>query len=272
MTSVASNVWKRNQSIPPRIREPPPKNVTPQKSTTSYGIILFTIKTGRIYYLLSQRRDTIEYSDYIRGIYKNQDLERYFRLMTNEEKHRLVNYTFDQLWDDLWTDHSNLLYHFMKKKAKSQFIDSKDIRERCCKYRSPIISTSWGFPKGRKNKNSENEIDCAIREFREETNMKGTIEYNNILYITPPTETFMGTNNKMYRTKYFVCYTNDESIPSPSIVDGGIRKYSISDEISELRWCNYTETIRLLDSYRVELLKNVDREIRNYKFHLTHDN
>ena len=42
---------------------------------TSYGIILYTLEKGEIQYLICQRRDSIEYTDFIRGRYSLSSLK-----------------------------------------------------------------------------------------------------------------------------------------------------------------------------------------------------
>ena len=95
----------------------------PNKScATSYGIILFHIDLNdKLWYLIAQRRDTIEYTDFLRGRYSYLNLAAYFRLMTPTERGRLSKYTFNELWDDLWVNHNSNYYKEMRSKAHAKY-------------------------------------------------------------------------------------------------------------------------------------------------------
>jgi 8-oxo-dGTP pyrophosphatase MutT (NUDIX family) len=67
---------------------------------------------------------------------------------------------------------------------------------------SPYFEPEWGFPKGRR-KLHENDKDCALREFCEETGIPK--EYIHILdHMAPFEEIFFGTNNVLYRHSYYI--------------------------------------------------------------------
>lgn len=232
--------------------------------TTSYGIILLHIDANekQIRYLLSQRRDTIEYSDYLKGRYNSYNLQTYFGLMTEEERDRLVNYTFDELWDDLWIDHSNSYYKNYKGKSKTKYENNKtgmyDLLKKTFTLRK---EPSWGFPKGKKNF-QENEINCAFREFEEETCLK--INYTNLLNISPSIEIFKGSNNYMYKTVYYIAQTDIKFPINKLKLETGIREYTISDEVSNLRWCTLGEALVLLQPYRQKLLIETELKVRRH--------
>src|SRR6188508_2395973 len=89
---------------------------------TSYGIILFYIDIDEnIWYLICQRRDTIEYADFIRGRYTKTMLNAYISLMSQDERERILTYDFRDLWDDLWVNHDVGFYKDSFVKAKTKF-------------------------------------------------------------------------------------------------------------------------------------------------------
>lgn len=238
-------------------------NKEPHKDPiTSYGIILFYIDSSqKIWYLLSQRRDTIEYSDFLRGRYNPLDLDVYFKLMTPDERYRLANFTFEELWDDLWVNHDNKYYLNIKPKAKIKFDHQKSHIDKYLKMNPSIVSEPiWGFPKGKRNYR-ENEIECAVREFREETRL--SIDYINLISLPPSVEVFKGSNGKMYSTVYYVAQVT-ELIKYKKIPLHGIRKETISEEISNLRWCTSEQALPLLKPWRQKLLMDTELKIRTH--------
>jgi 8-oxo-dGTP pyrophosphatase MutT (NUDIX family) len=230
--------------------------------TTSYGVIVFYIDDKQqIWYLLCQRRDTIEYADFLRGRYTNSLLEIYFTLMTTEERDRLKNYDFDELWNDLWINHENQFFREVKSRAKLKYQTNLDLMK---KYLETTTSfkkePSWGIPKGKKNF-KETEIQCAFREFIEETKLQ--IEYNNLLNLAPSTEIFKGSNGKIYRTVYYIARV-DEKLPINKIKTNGIRKETVSDEVSNLKWCSLNEALLLLPTWTQKILIETEIKIRKY--------
>lgn len=228
---------------------------------TSYGIILYTLKNGEIQYLICQRRDSIEYTDFIRGRYSKSHLKTYISLMTPEERERILNHNFDELWYDLWVNHDTKLYKDIYPKARERFLQNIEtslalIKETESLRKEPI----WGFPKGKKN-NKEKEINCAIREFSEETKM--TIDYKNIMNIPPSIELFKGSNGKMYSTCYYISYLeHSKKKPFNRIELDGIRKETVSEEIRALKWVTLDQSKSYLPKWRIKLLEETEKRIR----------
>lgn len=229
---------------------------------TSYGILLFYVDDNdQLVYLLSQRRDTIEYAEFLRGRYTRHNLDTYFSRMTPDERTRLEKYTFDELWDDLWINHDNRFYRDMQPKAKSKFEQNHDLlQEMLENTTTTVLEPRWGFPKGKRNI-QESELECSFREFQEETRM--SIDYLNLLNLPPCTEVFKGSNGKMYSTIYYVAQV-DHEIPIRKMVTNGLRTETISEEISNLRWCTISEALKLLPAWRKRLLIEADEKIREY--------
>lgn len=242
----------------------PNKKLTIKKRSpiTSYGIMLFYIDADKkLWYLLAQRRDSIEYADYIRGRYTLGNLETYFSLMTHDERKRLANHSFDELWDDLWINHNNRYYRDMNARAKTKFLANKKLMEKYLETTtSTVTEPGWGFPKGKKNTN-ESQIQCSFREFEEETRL--SIDYLNLLNITPITEIFKGSNGKMYSTVYYVAQVNNK-LPIKKISTKGLRTETVSEEISNLRWCTIDMAKNLLPEHRYRALVEAAGKINDY--------
>ena len=203
------------------------------KIITSYGILLYykpepDCKKSEYRFLLAQRRDTVEYTDFIRGKYPVNCLEKYITLMSVTERERICKYSFDELWDDLWVNRDAKGYKDGKEKAREKFLKNRDtVLELIANTISTVTEPGWGFPKGRKTP-FETEIECAFREFREET--KISINHLNLESIPPIKETFKGSNGKMYSTVYYIASVNEE-LPIKKRICEGIRTETISDEI-----------------------------------------
>lgn len=227
---------------------------------TSYGILLFCIENNNILYLLAQRRDTIEYTDFLRGRYSQANLNTYFGLMTHDERDRISKYTFAELWDDLWVNHDSRFYRDACPKASLKFEAQKELVSELLKHTITTKSEpGWGFPKGKKN-HFETEVQCAMREFKEETRMQ--IDYLNLLNMAPSTEIFKGSNGKTYSTVYYIAQANNR-IPICKFETFGIRKETISEEISNLAWCTMKEAESLLPPWRYKLLVETEQKIRD---------
>ena len=112
----------------------------------------------------------------------------------------------------------------------------------------------WGFPKGRRN-NQENDFDCALREFTEETGYHS----NKLTYIQnvlPFEEIFLGSNYKSYKHKYFLMYMDYET----TLYMGDYQK----SEVSKIEWKSYEDCIACFRPYNLEkirILTNIHRGI-----------
>jgi predicted NUDIX family NTP pyrophosphohydrolase len=230
---------------------------------TSYGIILYTLEKGEIQYLICQRRDSIEYTDFIRGKYSLSSLKTYLSLMTHTERGRIAAYTFQELWDDLWVNHSIALYRETYTKAKQKFEQNyKLVLKLLSETDSVSIDPIWGFPKGKKN-SRESEIQCSVREFIEET--KIFLDYKHIMNIPPSVEIFKGSNGKMYSTYYYIAYIDHRhKKPFNKIKLNGIRKETVSEEMNALKWVTSKESEKYLPKWRVKLLLDTEKRIKLY--------
>lgn len=246
----------------PETIQPPIFSTQGEPPITSYGIILFTIHDGYIKYLICQRRDSIEYTDFIRGRYSRSSLRTYITLMTPEEREKIRKHTFDELWYDLWVNHQTRLYKEVYPKAKQRFEQNYDKVMELLKQTDTVTKEPiWGFPKGKKNQR-ETELQCAVREFIEES--KIPIDYKHILNMPPSTELFKGSNCKMYSTHYYIAYIDsNKRKPFNKIVLDGIRKETVSEEIRALKWVTLNESRDILPKWRVKLLEDTERRIRN---------
>jgi 8-oxo-dGTP pyrophosphatase MutT (NUDIX family) len=98
-----------------------------------------------------------------------------------------------------------------------------------------------------------------MREFEEETGILKT-HLQVIENVLPYEETFIGSNYKSYKHKYFVSYINyDETMP--------MDKFEIT-EVSKMEWNNYEQCLDKIRPYNLEkkrLITNVHNTLSNYK-------
>ena len=240
----------------------PRKLRVPKKPIMSYGIILFTMIHGSPYFLLAQRRDTIEYVDFIRGHYTQNLLPTFFERMSHAERHRLRNYSFSDLWEDLWVNKDHQIYRYAFEKARSKYERVKPELLRMLGDTKPIVEAPpWGFPKGKKVAR-ETPIQCAFREFQEETKMEISEIDHEILNAKPIADIYFGSNGKLYGTLYYVVYILGGISPIEKMATKGIRLTTISDEVGELKWATEEGAKKILNSERKIVLDCAIKIIR----------
>ena len=178
--------------------------------------------------------------------------------MSNAEKERLLTRDFDDLWVDLWGGGVGIQYRGEENVSREKFTSLLDgvvinndkfslhtlISESLTSWSEP----EWGFPKGRRNY-MEKDLDCAVREFTEETGYSRTdieIVYN----LTPFEEMFTGSNFKSYKHRYYVAqYIGDnKKLPQHQ-----------TSEVGELKWSTYEECLKRIRNYNLEKLDVLSR-------------
>lgn len=225
-------------------------------------------------YLLIRRKNSLNYIEFMRGKYdlENIDyLESIFNLMSKHEKLDILNNNFDKLWNDLW--------NYDKKENKNEYRNSKEkfdllkngfytkkndisiyfniellIQNQVFDYSEP----EWGFPKGRRNLKEKN-INCANREFQEETNLK-TEDYH-ILNMLPLEETYLSNNNSKYKHIYYI-----SQFDSNKELKIDIENKNQNVEIGDIRWMSFEESLKNIRDYNIEkktVLNNLDKSIKN---------
>ena len=143
----------------------------------SLGIIVFRIINKKPEFLMIQRRNSVNYIEFIRGKYSLKDLEGIKNLfidMTEIERNNIKEKSFEILWQELWSnpnyksfkqEYNESLEKFNILKGYSLFIDKQKI-EVSINYilkNTKIIwnkEPEWGFPKGRRNL-GESDLHCA---------------------------------------------------------------------------------------------------------------
>ena len=216
------------------------------------------------------RKNTLGYVDFIRGkypVYNIDYLQNLFDEMTVNEKKFLLNNTFEEIWNNLWGEFSGVQYANEEKISKNKYNSIKEgiyLYDNTFYNLKSLINNSktswnepeWGFPKGRRNY-LENDLDCAIREFTEETGLINK-NFKIIKNILPYDEIFIGSNYKSYKHKYYLAYLENSDI--------NIKNYQKS-EVSNAKWATLNECLQLFRPYNLEkkdIIKKIDIMLNNY--------
>lgn len=220
--------------------------------------------TNNFEYLMIQRVDSFGYVEFMRGKYSMhnyQYLKNIIDEMTIHEKQNILTKSFDELWLSLWGEYSGIQYRGEEQVSKNKYLQLKaGIEWGGMKYSLETLiqlSTTrwevaeWGFPKGRRN-NQEKDLDCAFREFSEETGYDKQC-LKQILNVIPYEEIFIGSNIKSYKNKYYLSYMDNDATQ--------INNYQKS-EVKNMKWLSYDECMNTIRPYNIEK-KNIITSINN---------
>jgi 8-oxo-dGTP pyrophosphatase MutT (NUDIX family) len=194
--------------------------------TISIGVILFRIKNNKREYLMIRRNSSFGYIDIIKKKRKYQDkqLQCIVDEMTNDEKNTIL-----------------------ERINKNDLNINNDVSLFIKSSTTNWVEPEWGFPKGRRNP-GEKDINCGIREFVEETGYSHE-DINIIDNVVPYEEIFTGSNNKIYKQKYYLAF-NSNNI---DILD----KYQKS-EVSQIGWFTIEECLQKIRPYNIEKKKLIE--------------
>ena len=236
----------------------------------SFGIICYKIEENETKFLMIQRKDSLSFMEYIRGKYDLINLDYIKQLLLNmtiNERNMIITITFDEIWNYLWyqNDNSNNKNNkeFYESKLKFNTLnDTNFLKNYILSIKSIFNEQEWGFPKGRR-KIKESDLDCAVREFYEETRIiNNDIEVIND--ILPFEEIFFGTNGIMYKHVYFVAKLKNSSI-NIKIDNNCLEQVR---EIRAIKWYSFNEVISHIKCYnteRISLFKYASNKIKDFE-------
>ena len=215
-----------------------------------------------IKFLMVQRKNSLGYLEFIRGRYNLDDINSISYLleqMTPEEIELIINFDFDNLWNNLW-DINNIKiknHHKVYILSKQKFYQLKTNNLELLKnIKVSFKFNEWGFPKGRREL-YESDFVCAIREFEEETsfNEERYSLLENCKYIR---ENLIGTNGINYAHNYFLAILDDDN--------DCLNNFS-NREIGNIRIMNINECIEVIRPYhknKVKIIKSIYNIINNF--------
>ena len=237
-------------------------------STSTNNVDLNNLKTfsllkDQILFLLVSKKHTYGFTDLINGKYSFKDKTYIFDLLrqiTPTEYNRLMTENFINLWKEVnyvknTEEYINNNIKYIEKLEK-RFNQLKEIIPKQFNNIEYIYDTpDWEFPKGRL-KHNESFINCAKREFQEETGLTSK-HYTILKNIEPIQEIFKGTDNKIYHYTYFIALIKHKV---------EIHKI-ITNETSKIGLYNYDDTIyriRHYNFFRKIIIKIIYFNFLNY--------
>ena len=226
------------------------------------------IKMKEIYsnkVILIQRRNTIGFIEFLRGKYDVTNFDyivKLFNMMTFDEKRTLREYdSFDTIRLIIGLKRESV-YKTEYDEAKVKFTtlqkhnDGNMIHKLLDKSYTRWTTPEWGLPKGRKGR-KEFEIECAVREFSEETGIK----YKNICVyrnVKPLEEIYKGINGVIYKHVYYLASIKEteDAIKNMDIVEqGGL----INFEVSNVKLFSLNECHKIIRPYYISKLNAIKK-------------
>lgn len=199
----------------------------------STGIALCRkFEDGIVRVLMINKRYTYAFYDFVNGHYNDASdraIIELFNHMTIDEKLDINSMNFAQMWYRVWL-HNRVAYHNAAMARWNELV-SGDNGERLKRLmrRSVFCAPSriWEIPKGRKKYSGERDMDCAIREFYEETGIP-----RGMYHITDGTYNMSYIESGVqYEIRYFIAITSriiDHKINSSSMTQLG--------ELCDMQW------------------------------------
>lgn len=255
----------------PRTFSKPVRRSMRHSSSRSYAIVLVyvpeTTPTDPATYrvLLGRRRDSIEYCDFIRGLYEYRELPRILSLMTIEERQRSL-LPFSQQWDDYWPLESEK-YHKSPSRGEAETmynIVRPFLEQLLALFPSSRTSNEYLCPRGRMNHFNGDPLAVAVKEFQEETRI---LLVNTSLAPLPLyDEVYYGSNGKIYSTEYYTVVTRNLVQPESRMVEGILRPSMVSNDFDEVKWFTLEELRPILIPQRFILMEKICRAIAHRMF------
>jgi 8-oxo-dGTP pyrophosphatase MutT (NUDIX family) len=239
------------------------------KPITSYGIVLYTYEKNKyLKYLVCQRRDSISYIQYLQDLIDENNILKYINLMSKEEKERCLEYYYKKdphsIWKDLWINHNSKIYKTEYNRCTDIFL--KNMEKYLHYFKDETIGqkeNQWCFPKGRIHEN-ETEINCALREFEEETGISSeSINVNKNIKFE---ELYIGSNNLIYKTVYYVAFIPFIPKKIYRYYPFNIRKKFISSEFYDMEWLEYQLAYEKLNKSKQDILEKINNYILKRSF------
>ncbi len=227
------------------------------KSLESYGFIAYCQDTQK--WLCVKRFRSAGYILSMRGSYREAEISILLKDFSVTEQNILLHILESEKCDEFPYYYIKDFVHNSDKCIPKTILDTINYsRERLIRYREtfldllrktkPLPDTEWMWPKGRLNGTMEKPLDCAIREFYEETGIRITdrkYENNFIINSTPILEKYQGLTGRFYATQCWLLIFRSEIAP-PKITKPG--------EIGDCKWMTEEEAKNKLSESKYFML------------------
>ena len=223
----------------------------------------FTICKENLKFLMLTKKHSYGFYDFIHNKFNsnnNIQINKLLNEMTNTEFNNIINKSYKELWKMIHNKQPCPLkyektFNKILKNIKSQYYNISKIR-----YSTP----EWEFPKGKKKNESESDLETAIREFIEETNLNinDFVVYDNI---KPIIEKYVGTDGLNYSYYYYIALIK----PTVNIVNNSTFE---TEQIGFYSYDTAFTNIRPYNSERKQILKCIFDDIVNWinkKYNIT---
>lgn len=264
-----------NKHIQNNFSEQIQKKNKPQQIKKSIGIACIKFVNGSPHILMIRKRSTYAYSEFIYGNHRSIDMKNVktvnnkliemFNKMTLEEKLDIKSLNFGQMWYRVSLNGGKPpIYMNARNRFEMTFLtDGGNKLKKLLNRSSYHASRVWEIPKGRKKNRNESDINCAIREFGEETNISKKT-YRLIPNISK-SYSFTGDDGILYHNTYHIGIIKNDIEPEISLSS----EEQLS-EISDIRWMNIIEVKCIIKDQQLynfirSIFKMVKRLRKKYK-------
>lgn len=189
--------------------------------------------------MMVRKRYTYTYSDFVHGFWANKDSEllKLFNGMTMEEKKDIYSMSFRTMWNRIWG--GKLTHYYGMCETKFFELVTPDTGKRLRRLIAESVNgeTLWEAPKGRKKNAAENDLQCARREFEEETGLDKD-DYK----VYPQSKVVIDyvDNGVRYINRYYIAY-----MASDKKVRIDLTNTDQCAELSDIRWMSLADIARV---------------------------
>jgi 8-oxo-dGTP pyrophosphatase MutT (NUDIX family) len=211
-------------------------------------------------YLMVRRKYTFNYIHIIRGLYdlELESIVKSINLLTKDEYDNLQTHDFDTLWNNIWnhtTSQKNYGNEYDRAKEQFNLLKNYILPQISHKINVTYSVPEWGFPKGKRN-NLESNIECAKREFEEETGLTSS-DYELLDRLYPLYENIKGSNGINYRHIYYIAILNS-SFNSANLIVNNKGQFAEIGDIGLFNVKSVENIVRKYNTEKVEIIRNLN--------------
>lgn len=223
----------------------------------SFGLFMWCETTQR--FLVVQNRDSHAFVFFFMidriDEWTRDRMKALLEEFTSDEISRLLFFSFDDIYNDLYLNHDPVNYYRQEAKARRNYQAFHNNKEWVNIARTITgITIPWEMPKGRLNHVTENSFRCAVRETREETNIAITTDDPTPPVVIDHIKFKKHIGQQVHVHLFGVSVQTEAPIVYRSFPNR-IRGLSVSDEIMHARWVDLDEASHLLPTGLIEIVR-----------------
>ena len=196
------------------------------KETISCGICCLRKKNNKYEFVMVKKNCSYSFFNFTLGKYE-KNMRNMFNNMTFDEKNIICSRNYEFVFYNCYRNRKNVKISKKKyaklEKKYNNFINSNSFKDI---FNTVNIDDLWEFPKG-KLENNENMIECAMREFEEETSIM-TFKYKVLFDVEPLILNKIHNGINYKSIYYFAIYLSNH--------DDLTFKYDFNPEVCEKAW------------------------------------